>query len=56
MRVLETAQQYLALVLGEYRMTSNQDATFFFFPPGYSATQNTKPGLRRGGIKVFLRV
>lgn len=54
MRVLETAQQYLALVLGECRMTSNQGATFFFFSPGYSATQNT-PGLRRGGINVFLR-
>jgi hypothetical protein len=41
MRVLETSQQYLALVPGEYRMTSNQDergfaavtSTFFLFSP-----------------------
>jgi hypothetical protein len=25
MRAIETAQKYLALVLGEHRMTSNQD-------------------------------
>jgi hypothetical protein len=60
MRALETTQQNLALVLGEYRITSNRDehgfttvtSAFFFFSPGYGAIQNPKPGLQGGGIKA----
>ncbi len=59
-RTLGTAQQYLALVLGEYRMTSNQDergfaavtSTFFFFSPEHHAIQSTKSDLQRGGIEA----
>ena len=59
-RTLGTAQQYLALVLGEYRMTSNQDecgfaavtSTFFFFSPERHAIQSTKSSIQRGGIEA----
>ncbi len=57
-KALRTAQQYLALVSREYRMSSNQDergfatvtSTFFFFSHGHRIIQNTKSG-SRGEIK-----